>query len=170
MLSETVKLIMSDASENDISAIMDIADECKLSFWSELDYLGELENKKSFIKVVYVKGKIVGFILARFNFIDFNEQSDNEYSTNDFFREADLLNIGVSNAAQKQGIGSLLLNALIQECKNFQTEKIWLEVRESNSNAREFYKRKGFVETQIRRSFYTNPTENAVLMAMDITK
>ena len=153
------------ATKNDISAIMHIAEECKLSFWSERDYLSELENTNSLIKVTRENDIIVGFILARFNFINFKEKTVAET-----FSEADLLNIGVLDSFREQGIGSRLLEALILECKNSKTQKIWLEVRESNSNARKFYKQNGFIETQIRRGFYSNPTENAVLMFLDITK
>ena len=43
-------------------------------------------------------------------------------------------------------------------------ERITLEVRESNTPAISLYKKLGYVNVGIRRSFYKNPVENALLM------
>lgn len=49
-------------------------------------------------------------------------------------------------------------------------EKWYLEVRESNLGAISFYEKLGFERVGIRKNFYTAPTENAVLMALQPTE
>ena len=47
-------------------------------------------------------------------------------------------------------------------------EKIYLEVRSGNQRARAFYLKNGFTELGIRKNYYKNPTEDAILMSLDL--
>jgi ribosomal-protein-alanine N-acetyltransferase len=42
---------------------------------------------------------------------------------------------------------------------------LWLEVREGNTVARNFYEKYGFVKSHIRKNYYENPTDNAIIMS-----
>ena len=137
-----------------------------MSFWSKNDYLCEIERSNSYIKAARIGGKILGFIAARFNI----ETSDEETNYTAAAAEIDILNIGVLKDSQKQGIGQLLLEGLLLKAESLKVQSVWLEVRESNLNARNFYSRNGFVEIQKRKNFYNNPTEDAVLMTLEIHK
>jgi ribosomal-protein-alanine N-acetyltransferase len=148
----------------DIDQIIQIADEGNLSFWSKDDYFCEIERTDSYIKAARIGERIVGFIAARFNIPITNEETDSVAS------EADVLNIGVLKSFQKQGIGQMLLKELLLEAERLKIPSIWLEVRESNLNAQTFYKRNEFIEIQKRKSFYSNPAEDAVLMRLDVNK
>ena len=106
----------------------------------------------------------VGFIIARFIFSSVGENLSMEYSE----AEADILNIGVRKKFRKQGIGKLLLNSVFNKARDLQVESIWLEARKSNLNAIKFYAANGFEKTQERKNFYTNPTENAVIMCLKL--
>ncbi len=53
--------------------------------------------------------------------------------------------------------------------KNVETATITLEVRESNSEAVNFYCRRGFVEISKRNNFYNNPRENALILKLVIS-
>ena len=74
---------------------------------------------------------------------------------------ADLTNIAVSPACRRQGIAGMLLQALFSECGQ---ADIFLEVRESNQNAIALYQKYQFRKVGIRKNFYHNPEENAILM------
>jgi len=74
---------------------------------------------------------------------------------------ADLTNIAVAPAFRRQGIAGALLKKL---CSVVGNAEIFLEVRESNQPAIAFYQKYGFVPVGIRKHFYQNPDENAVLM------
>ncbi|HCN75101.1 ribosomal protein S18-alanine N-acetyltransferase [Pseudolactococcus plantarum] len=73
--------------------------------------------------------------------------------------EIEITNLAVSRAYQHQGIASLLLNALLN-----QDGKFFLEVRNSNQKARQLYEKHGFETYFIRRNYYQNPNEDALLM------
>jgi len=74
---------------------------------------------------------------------------------------ADLTNIAVSPAYRRNGIAGMLLETLFSITGNV---CIFLEVRESNQNAIALYQKYQFHPVGIRKNFYQNPNENAVLM------
>jgi ribosomal protein S18 acetylase RimI-like enzyme len=75
--------------------------------------------------------------------------------------EIEILNIAVKKTHRRKGVASALLEKLKEHVSD---KKIHLEVRESNLGAISFYERKGFKITGLRKNFYRNPTENALLM------
>ena len=79
--------------------------------------------------------------------------------------DAELLNIAVSEEFQKIGIGLLLLQSVIVEARRHLAERMLLEVRESNEKARRLYCQNGFCELGIRKNYYTQPNENAIIMS-----
>lgn len=79
--------------------------------------------------------------------------------------DAELLNIAVSEEFQKDGIGLLLLQSVIVEARGHLAERMLLEVRESNEKARRLYRQNGFCELGVRKNYYKQPTENAIIMS-----
>lgn len=88
-------------------------------------------------------GQILGYIV-------FHDVFDNEY---------ELLFIEVAEAARRQGIARALIGALPEG-------RIFLEVRESNTGARELYKNVGFIETGRRKMYYRDPAEDGIVMEL----
>lgn len=80
------------------------------------------------------------------------------------FDEGDITNISVHPNYRKQGIGNLLMNNLISLCKENKINSLTLEVRESNIKAQNLYKKHEFKEEGLRKNFYDNPKENAIIM------
>lgn len=82
--------------------------------------------------------------------------------------EAHLLNLSVAKPYQKQGLGRLLLEYMIQIARNKQAANMFLEVRPSNISAIALYENMGFNEMAIRRGYYpaANGREDAVLMGL----
>ena len=82
--------------------------------------------------------------------------------------EAEILNIAVDRNSRKQGIGTLLATHMINICRSNGVEDIFLEVRESNVSARALYVKLGFAEIGKRKKYYSNPTEDAILMKLSL--
>ena len=96
------------------------------------------------------EGKLVGFAVAM-----------------PLLDEAELLLIAIAPAHQAQGLGRSLLAALRQALSDRGCEKLFLEVRESNTRARHFYIAAGMAEVGRRKNYYPTPLEreDALLLA-----
>ena len=82
----------------------------------------------------------------------------------------ELENIIVLLGARRMGIGKRLLDALMASARKTNSEAVFLEVRESNEAARLFYEKSGFIQSGRRKSYYSNPLEDAVLYRLALTK
>ena len=82
--------------------------------------------------------------------------------------EAHILSISVRNEMQSKGIGTLLLKSMLNQCKVMNYKKIFLEVRVSNEKAINFYEKFGFSKDAIRNNYYTDNSEDALLMSLSI--
>ena len=85
--------------------------------------------------------------------------------------EMHLLNITVAPTARRRGHARRLLAELIGLCRRSGATRLWLEVRESNAQAREAYHRLGFGQVGRRKGYYPAPQgrrEDAVVMSLDV--
>ena len=83
-------------------------------------------------------------------------------------QEAELLRIAVDSAERKKGIAQKLLDAILKYLKEAEAEKLFLEVRSSNEAALRLYQKTGFHSIGIRKGYYENPKEDAVLMELPL--
>jgi ribosomal-protein-alanine N-acetyltransferase len=79
--------------------------------------------------------------------------------------EAEIARIAVLDECRQLGVGQGLLGYTMDLCKELQITRMLLDVRESNITARNFYVKNGFAEDGVRKNFYENPKEHAVLMS-----
>jgi [ribosomal protein S18]-alanine N-acetyltransferase len=82
--------------------------------------------------------------------------------------DCELENIVVSHKRQRCGAGTKLLQELIAWSKAQSAGRIFLEVRESNAQARGLYEKLGFAITGHRRAYYTGPAEDAILYILQL--
>ena len=82
--------------------------------------------------------------------------------------EGQITNIATHPDYRRQGYASAVVEALKKYAKNNRLDVVTLEVRESNAAAIKLYTSHGFKIDGKRRGFYTNPTEDAVLMSCKI--
>ena len=75
--------------------------------------------------------------------------------------ETELHRIAVVNDLRGKHIGTNLLDFYMEDAD--ECNRYFLEVRESNSIARALYEKQGYDELAIRKNYYSNPTENAVI-------
>lgn len=78
--------------------------------------------------------------------------------------EAHLGNLAVHPSERCSGVGQRLLDDLIQTARERRIVRITLEVRESNEIARNFYYSNGFIDIAMRKNYYRNPVEDAIVM------
>ncbi|HLY16056.1 MAG TPA: GNAT family N-acetyltransferase [Bryobacteraceae bacterium] len=74
--------------------------------------------------------------------------------------ESELLNLAVDPAFRRQGVA----RRLVGELRHGHPGTLWLEVRETNLNARNLYKSLGFIEAGSRPSYYSDSGEGAIVM------
>jgi ribosomal-protein-alanine N-acetyltransferase len=139
----------------DIPTIEAIANACKLAPWAASDYVGELSRSDSlFFKATGSDLPCSGFILARIiPAVNAGAGVDSE-----------IYNIGIHPDKQHEGIGSILMKAFLEECRNRSIGSVWLEVRSGNSPAIAFYSKHSFEVVASRRAFYRDPVEDAIVM------
>ena len=73
-------------------------------------------------------------------------------------------NLAVRPEMRRRGLGSRLLDAVMKEAGKLGAASLMLEVRESNTAARHLYENAGFNVHSVRKSYYTNPVEDALVL------
>lgn len=142
-----MQLQTSLLNEEDIDEVLEIS---SLSFsvcWSKKSYLDELSNPLATYMVVKIDNKVVGFAGAWL-----------------ILDEAHITNIAVHPDYRKQKVGSELLKALIDYTKNKGCKSYTLEVRAGNIIAQNLYHKFGFRENGIRKNYYEDNKEDAIIM------
>jgi len=81
--------------------------------------------------------------------------------------DIEIMNIVTKKNNRNQGIGSLLLEKIIDIGEKNNFEKIFLEVNEKNIVARKLYEKYGFIEIGLRPKYYSN-VDNAIIMSKSV--
>ena len=79
--------------------------------------------------------------------------------------EGHITNIAVDHDFRRFGVGKILLVALLKYSEDNELLRVFLEVRESNLAARALYTSLGFLEDGVRKKYYIDNGEDAVLMS-----
>jgi len=78
--------------------------------------------------------------------------------------EAHVGNLAVDPVERRSGVAQMLLDDLVEAGRNVGAKRVTLEVRESNQIARNFYYKNDFIDVAIRKNYYRNPVEDAIVM------
>ena len=84
--------------------------------------------------------------------------------------EAEILDLAVEADRRRWGIGMRLLTGFLDKARAAGVSRVHLEVRASNTRAQLFYRRFGFQGAGRRPAYYRRPTEDAILLTLDMTK
>lgn len=114
--------------------------------WPERD-MGDCVRTGVPFLVAEQGGAVIGYVIAR-----------------DVLDEAEILNLGVAPAHQRQGVGRALVQGMLAQLRQGGVTTVFLEVRESNAVARRLYGSLGFADVGRRRAYYRLPTEDAVIL------
>lgn len=79
--------------------------------------------------------------------------------------EGHIVTIAVRESYRRQGIGELLLVAIMDTAQNAGQDGLTLEYRISNQEARKLYEKYGFMQVGVRARYYSDNQEDAVLMS-----
>jgi len=147
-----MSITIRDMKESDLDRIMEIEEKSFNPPWSREAFLLELtKNLLAKYIVAEVDGVVVGYGGIWF-IID----------------EGHVTNIAVDENYRGMGIGSKILEGLIQLCIDRNITAMTLEVRKSNIVAQSLYKKYGFKECGIRKGYYHDNNEDAIIMWKDI--
>ena len=115
--------------------------------WKRDDFWRMTENKNAVYIVGLLDEKIIAYAGAWLSFGD-----------------AEVMNIAVDENFRGQGYGKKIFAELIKICMEHGATAITLEVRESNIAAIKLYESFGLKSVGVRKNYYDNPTENALIM------
>ena len=116
-------------------------------------YEGELKRPEvCFIYVLRTPGRPVAGFCAFWLVID----------------QAHINNLAVLPELRGQGLGTQLLEAVIAEAAHLGAILLTLEVRQSNAPALRLYEKAGFYREGVRKNYYTNPVEDALILSRKI--
>jgi len=82
--------------------------------------------------------------------------------------EAEILNFAVRAQSRRRGIGKVLLREGLAWAGTFSADRLFLEVRASNTVALQFYQRHGFQLAGRRPRYYSNPQEDALVLSLTL--
>ena len=134
-------------AEEHISALAQLERECFSDPWSEKALTEELRNPNAVFRVALIDGEVAGYV-GMLHVLD----------------EGDICNVAVFDRYRRKGVASALIQHLVDYGVENQLSFITLEVRESNIGAQKFYETMGFETIGVRKNFYDNPKEHAILM------
>lgn len=159
----------------DISQVMDIERESFPSMWPQTAYRRELTNKIARYTVISEltdeppAPPSPGLWGAIRRIVGSDEAAPGERLLGFIgiwlmVGEAHVVTVAVREAFRRMGIGERLLIAGIEQAAEYDQEVATLEVRASNEAAQRLYEKYGFARVGVRRRYYTDNSEDAVLM------
>ena len=141
----TGALLLRPAAREDLPALRRLEALCFSDPWSEEGLASQLSAESGETVVAQMDGETVGYLAMTL-----------------IPPEAEVCRVAVDPHRRRLGLGRRLLTDYFR--RHPETECVFLEVRESNLAARGLYTALGFAEVGCRRRYYTNPTEDAVVM------
>ena len=133
---------------DDLDGVMDVEMDSFQTPWSRSAFEEELvKNRLARYLVALENGTVVGYA-----------------GTWLVINEAHVTNVAVSGSRRREGIGRLLMEKMMEFAHDSGMDSMTLEVRVSNEAARNLYQQLGFVEAGIRKNYYSETKEDALIL------
>src|SRR5215218_459551 len=143
---------IKDLQLRDLAAVERIERRSYPTPWSRSMFAGELVKPSSICLGAFEaeRGKLVGYLIVA-RYVD----------------AWHIMNIAVDPPYQRRGIATILLERLFERTARDSRRGYTLEVRVSNTGATKLYERLGFQARGVRRGYYTDNHEDALIMWRD---
>lgn len=137
--------------EGDLPRVMEIETACFSTPWKEITFRGLMRRADTDLFVAESWGLLVGYAAC--------------WTVAD---QSELGNVAVAPESRGRGIGGGLVDAVVRRVRERGARELFLEVRESNTGAQSVYTERGFDVVGRRRSYYSSPTEDALIMRLRV--
>lgn len=134
-----------------VPAIAQLESICFSCPWSENSLASELTNALSLWLVAEEDGRVAGYI-----------------GSQTVCEESDMMNVAVHPDFRRRGIGEALVKALETELRARGSHCLTLEVRTSNAPAIALYEKLGFSQAGLRKNYYRDPKEDALILRKEL--
>jgi ribosomal-protein-alanine N-acetyltransferase len=145
-------------TEHDLLEVVEIEEDSGLSRWGWAAYYAELHTRNRVLMIIARMTrplpdyeKIAGYIVAR-----------------EMAGELHINNVAVREGYRRRGIGTCLLQRVLDQGRQMGARTAFLEVRSGNHAAQSLYKTCGFKPVSVRANYYSEPREDAVVMSLTI--
>lgn len=150
-MTEATPFVIREMDRLHVPRVLEIERACYPAPWSDLAFNHEIKSEASVALVAMdgesVAGYLVGWIAAG---------------------QVHVANIAVAAGHRRRGVGTRMMLRLLEEAVQRGCTSSSLEVRESNRAARSMYSRLGYHAVALRKSYYSSPAEDAVVMVKDL--
>lgn len=133
--------------QEDVGCVAELEKACFLHPWTPEMISGSVSTDLDVWLILKEEVKAVGYCAFRI-----------------LLGEGELFRIGVSPAFRGRGYGKKLMDGMVEYARKKEVKSMVLEVRESNERAINLYKSYGFLEECVRKGYYREPDEAAVIM------
>ncbi|MDP7470105.1 MAG: ribosomal protein S18-alanine N-acetyltransferase [Dehalococcoidia bacterium] len=171
----------------DLSQAVEIEREAFPTQWPPTPFKRELGNKMAHYLVAWQEGhrwdppprrgalpllSRVGHLLCWGRHRPQNNHSDQPFIVGVvgfwlLYDEAHITTIAVRRSHRRLGLGEMLLHASIEMAVALRARVVTLEVRATNTDAQALYEKYGFHQSGVRRGYYTDNNEDALIMTTD---
>ena len=134
----------------DLSAIEEIERGSYPTPWSRSMFAGELAKPSSICLGAFRDERLLGYLIVS-RYVD----------------AWHVMNVAVAPLERRQGVATVLIEELFALTTEDDRRGYTLEVRVSNTGAIELYERLGFAPRGVRRGYYTDNREDALIMWRD---
>lgn len=140
-------IIIRSMTIDDVDEVYKVEEDCFVDPWSKDSIRKELKNDLARYLVAEIDDKIVGYVGVWF-VVD----------------EGHITNVAVHSDYRGKKIGDRLVKEMVELCKENNLVAMTLEVRTSNTVAQNLYRKYGFKMGGIRKEYYSDNKEDAIIM------
>ena len=140
-------MIIENMTYAQVAQVAELEKICFSDPWSENSVASELQNPLAYWLVALDGDRLMGYV-----------------GSQTVVGETDMMNVAVHPDYRRQGVAESLILALVEGLKGKESHCLTLEVRASNTPAIALYQKLGFQQVGLRKNYYRNPKEDALIL------
>lgn len=147
-----VQALVRPMEEKDLETVMKIEHASFPTPWSPHAFYGELrDNDYARYFCLVHENQVIGYMGLWF-----------------ILEEGHITNVAIAPEFRGQRLGEFLMRTVMREMFEIGMERMTLEVRSSNLSAQRLYERLGFVTAGVRKGYYSDNREDALIMWVEL--